>query len=159
MIGILSSGRILNKNILGDKYSQGISIPINYDNAYNYGVNNNPYALKQIIDNNTGEEHNFNWDLKGNMIYHKDINAGNERHLCWTEDNRLQAVKDNKMGAYYNYDASGERNLKLTGGTVDVVGEPVFYYHSDHLGSASYITDSSGNETQHLVYLPFGMTG
>ena len=34
--------------------------------------------------------------------------------------------------------------------------EPVFYYHSDHLGSASYITDSSGIETQHLVYLPFG---
>ena len=34
-------------------------------------------------------------------------------------------------------------------------GEPVFYYHSDHLGSASYITDDLGNETQHLVYLPF----
>ena len=60
------------------------------------------------------------------------------------------------MGAYYNYDASGERNLKLTGGTVDVADEPVFFYHSDHLGSASYITDNHGNETQHLVYLPFG---
>ena len=34
-------------------------------------------------------------------------------------------------------------------------GEPIFYYHSDHLGSASYITDDHGNETQHLVYLPF----
>ena len=40
--------------------------------------------------------------------------------FCWTEDNRLQAVKDDKMGAFYNYDASGERNLKLTGGTMDV---------------------------------------
>ena len=60
------------------------------------------------------------------------------------------------MGAYYNYDASGERNLKLTGGTVNVTGEPVFFYHSDHLGSASYITDDHGYETQHLVYLPFG---
>ena len=38
----------------------------------------------------------------------------------------------------------------------DNPGEPVFYYHSDHLGSASYITDDQGNETQHLVYLPFG---
>ena len=28
--------------------------------------------------------------------------------------------------------------------------------HSDHLGSASYITDSNGYETQQLVYLPFG---
>ena len=34
--------------------------------------------------------------------------------------------------------------------------EPVFYYHSDHLGSASYITDDQGYKTQHLVYLPFG---
>jgi RHS repeat-associated protein len=34
--------------------------------------------------------------------------------------------------------------------------EPVFFYHSDHLGSASYITDENGNPTQHLVYLPFG---
>ena len=182
--------------------------------------------------------------------------------FCWTEDNRLQAVKDDKMGAFYNYDASGERNLKLSGGTVDVTqngftmnvpvldeqtlyasalvtindkgytkhyfeegkricskigsggfndldilveqmemdynwqfavqkdglhkafdecfgvspeiktkdifevikpysgqvnpDEPVFYYHSDHLGSASYITDDVGDPTQHLVYLPFG---
>lgn len=34
--------------------------------------------------------------------------------------------------------------------------EPIFYYHSDHLGSASYITNKSGIETQHIVYLPFG---
>lgn len=183
--------------------------------------------------------------------------------LCWTEDNRLQAVKDNKMGAYYNYDALGERNLKLTGGTMQITqngvpvylpvldqqtlyasalvtvndkgytkhyfeegkricskigsgelqnvdnlvdhmemnyeeqrdrqqdgitktyeqcinitphiknvnlheyvighyrnpmnpSEPSFYYHSDHLGSASFLTDETGIETQHLVYLPFG---
>ncbi len=29
-------------------------------------------------------------------------------------------------------------------------------YHSDHLGSASFLTDNNGNETQQLVYLPFG---
>ncbi len=34
--------------------------------------------------------------------------------------------------------------------------EPIFYYHSDHLGSASFLTDNNGNETQQLVYLPFG---
>ncbi len=31
-----------------------------------------------------------------------------------------------------------------------------FYYHSDHLGSASFLTDRDGYETQQLVYLPFG---
>jgi len=32
----------------------------------------------------------------------------------------------------------------------------VYYYHADHLGSASWITDASGIPLQHLQYLPFG---
>ena len=39
----------------------------------------------------------------------------------------------------------------LTGGA-----EAVYYFHSDHLGSASWITDGSGLPVQHLLYLPFG---
>ena len=30
------------------------------------------------------------------------------------------------------------------------------FYHSDHLGGASWITDGDGNPVQHLQYLPFG---
>src|SRR5690554_2434455 len=186
-------------------------------------------------------------------------------HITYhTEDNRLQAVQDNNLGAYYGYDSQGERGLKLTGPTIQVnvngytyqvsalkeqtlyasplitindkgytkhyfeegkricskigsgelrdinklvnhmemnyedqlttqyegikdgnrgcIGggwfdlennnlyksiiqpyenpinpdEPIFYYHSDHLGSASFLTDETGYETQQLVYLPFG---
>jgi len=32
----------------------------------------------------------------------------------------------------------------------------VFFYHPDHLGSSSFITDATGEPTQHLEYLPFG---
>ena len=32
----------------------------------------------------------------------------------------------------------------------------VYFYHSDHLGSASWITDSVGQAIQHLQYLPYG---
>ena len=32
----------------------------------------------------------------------------------------------------------------------------VFFYHSDHLGSASWITDHAGDAVQHLQYLPYG---
>ena len=32
----------------------------------------------------------------------------------------------------------------------------VYFYHSDHLGSANWISDSSGMPVQHLQYLPFG---
>ena len=32
----------------------------------------------------------------------------------------------------------------------------VYFYHSDHLGSASWITDNGGLAVQHLQYLPYG---
>ena len=32
----------------------------------------------------------------------------------------------------------------------------VYFYHSDHLGSASWITDATGIPVQHLQYLPYG---
>ena len=34
--------------------------------------------------------------------------------------------------------------------------EEIFFYHSDHLGSTSYITDAKGNITQFDAYLPYG---
>ncbi len=34
--------------------------------------------------------------------------------------------------------------------------EETFFYHSDHLGSTSYITDDKGNITQYDAYLPYG---
>ncbi len=34
--------------------------------------------------------------------------------------------------------------------------ETGYFFHSDHLGSASWITDGSGLPVQHLLYLPFG---
>jgi len=33
-----------------------------------------------------------------------------------------------------------------------------FFYHPDHLGSSSFITDANGEGYQHLQYLPFGET-
>ncbi|MPL99081.1 hypothetical protein SDC9_45296 [bioreactor metagenome] len=256
------SGRITNKTLYGNKIDNNGTSTLDHKTDYNY-TGSNPYGVSDTYDNINGIQNNFDWDIKGNMILHNSPQWGN-RQLCWTEDNRLQAVKDDKMGVYYNYDATGERNLKLTGGTIDLTqngttinipildqqtlyasalvtvndkgytkhyfeegkricskigsgelqdiwtlstpieddyqkihdnrsiggvikifdicmklpveiknkdlfkeiilpyesqvnsSEPVFYYHSDHLGSASYITDDSGIETQQLVYLPFG---
>jgi RHS repeat-associated protein len=34
----------------------------------------------------------------------------------------------------------------------------LYFYHGDHLGSASWITDARGDAIQHLQYLPFGET-
>ena len=42
---------------------------------------------------------------------------------------------------------------KLRCGNMD---SAVYYYHGDHLGSASWITDSNGTPVQHLQYMPYG---
>ena len=57
-----------------------------------------------------------------------------QTNLNFTQNNLLQQFRQN-----------------LTGGT-----EPVYYFHSDHLGSASWITNNAGLPVQHLQYLPFG---
>ena len=38
----------------------------------------------------------------------------------------------------------------------DTTKEEIFFYHSDHLGSTSYITDDKANITQYDAYLPYG---
>ena len=38
----------------------------------------------------------------------------------------------------------------------DTTREETFFYHSDHLGSMSYITDDKANITQYDAYLPYG---
>ena len=31
-----------------------------------------------------------------------------------------------------------------------------YYYHSDHLGSASWITNKNGTPVQYIMYAPYG---
>ena len=38
----------------------------------------------------------------------------------------------------------------------DTTKEETYFYHSDHLGSTSYITDDKANITQYDAYLPYG---
>ncbi len=286
------SGRIINKEMNSKRLNNTYgTYPVNYKNTYLYNPNN-PYAVTLITNNITGRDIRFAWDSKGNMLHSYDEAMRIERNLCWTEDNRLQAfverdahimssqeIKNNLesgslthadvtgMAAYYNYDASGERNLKITSPNNNVLQnsnntylsslvyptlyasplitlhhkgytkhyfdgdrricskigggfgnvnwervndsiktisldyltqienqqrgiystflrclnsdveintrydlfemlkhhegdrneyEPTFYYHSDHLGSAAYLTNQTGSVSQTLNYLPFG---
>ena len=38
----------------------------------------------------------------------------------------------------------------------DSYGELAYFYHSDHLGSTSYVTDANEEVSQHVEYVPFG---
>jgi len=45
-----------------------------------------------------------------------------------------------------------------SGGNGNDIENMIFYYHLDHLGSSSYITDVNGEVTQHVEYFAFGET-
>ena len=44
----------------------------------------------------------------------------------------------------------------VSGMETDPLEPALYYYHPDHLGSATWITDSVGNPAQFLQYLPYG---
>ena len=44
----------------------------------------------------------------------------------------------------------------VSGMETDPLEPALYYYHADHLGSATWITDSLGNPAQFLQYLPYG---
>jgi len=53
---------------------------------------------------------------------------------------------------YYRY----KGNFPAPTGSNTSSGNLLYFYHSDHLGSSSLVTDMSGNVTQHVEYVPFG---
>ena len=148
-----NAGRIINKTLMGNKIDNSGTYIIDCDNQYNYNQTSNPYAVTHIQDQVNGLDYDFAWDTKGNMINHHDAFNDNLRQLCWTEDNRLQAVKDKDMGAYYNYDASGERNFKLTGAVVHMSQNGVPYDYvmleSPTLYASGLITINERGYTKH----------
>ncbi len=148
------AGRILNKRTNSQRISNQLGLyNEDYDNKYSYELDENPYGVNHIIDNNTGDEHYFGWDKKGNMTFHNDKSIDNSRYLCWTEDNRMQAVKDNNMAAYYGYDAQGERSLKLTGGVISSTQNGVPYNYafldSPTLYASGLVTINDKGYTKH----------
>ncbi len=60
---------------------------------------------------------------------------------------------------YKEQNGSGVTHVKdTTKATANAVEKFRYFYHSDHLGSSSYITDASGEVYQHFEYFPSGET-
>lgn len=64
--------------------------------------------------------------------------------------------QDNANGNNGNGNNGGSNNG--SGGNGNNKEAFIFYYHPDHLGSSSYISDANGEVTQHLEYFAFGET-
>lgn len=77
----------------------------------------------------------------------------------WAQYVKNNEVEGSAPGAPIQWDDPSDPETALPGyGFVadNSIDEETFYYHSDHLGSTSYITDGNGNITQYDAYLPYG---
>jgi RHS repeat-associated protein len=71
--------------------------------------------------------------------------------------NTVKARYDSLGVPYNGVDNNGATFYKASSSTPSGAGGS-YYFHSDHLGSANYITDETGSVSQHLEYIPYGET-
>ena len=88
---------------------------------------------------------------------HRTFRAPLSRHARCTKRN---AVPDTPPGPPVQWDnAEAPDDVQPGYGYVPVDTthhEEIFFYHSDHLGSTSYVTDAKANVAQFDAYLPYG---
>ena len=77
----------------------------------------------------------------------------------WIQTPRLNTTPNTNLGPPVSWnDPSTPDDPQAGYGYIpnDTTCEETFFYHSDHLGSTSYITDDKANITQYDAYLPYG---
>ncbi|MHC1727499.1 MAG: RHS repeat-associated core domain-containing protein [Syntrophobacteraceae bacterium] len=106
-----------------------------------------------------------------------------ERELVYDYDNRLAAINTDSGITTFVYNYQGERVIKQSGNSTTIyigglfedkdgerikhlfagdrrivsrIGSAAYYYHPDHLGGLSVITNSDGDVAQKAAYYPFG---
>lgn len=123
----------------------------------------------------------FTYDANGNML------SGAGRTFTYDPENRPLSISTNQGVTDFVYNSDGMRVIKTTGAaTTTYVGKfyectdgqctkyilagdqriarravgsnEVLYYHADHLGSGSVVTNSAAARVLHLSYYPFGKT-
>jgi len=122
-------------------------------------------ALYHVIGND--EE----LQVKADMLFKQSLEQVNNRILY---ENNLDCIMHNDFakeefghwidGIPYQMQAGVELNhdqfKDMVNSMLDDINhgqeKEVYFYHSDHLGSASWITDFSGVAVQHIQYLPYG---
>lgn len=105
------------------------------------------YAASQRIASKLGNEDGFGADPRRVEM------AGGNKISDFQKDNVGERFK--ALG--YEYSAPEKEKVEKDS-TMDSESEEklIFFYHPDHLGSTSYVTDADGNIAQHIEYIPYG---
>jgi RHS repeat-associated protein len=107
--------------------------------------------LKSVVCGSTTVDYIYDGD--GGLVKQSSVNAS-------------QASSTTYIGSLYEVDTSGIIKKYIYAGSQKVcsvnwlTGEPdnrqTYYYHGDHLGSSSIITDENGSQVSHYEYTPYG---
>ena len=107
------------------------------------------YAANQRIASKLGNVDGFGADPRRVEM------AGGKKY----DDKQSETIKARFEALHIDYsDGNGKKDDEEYKPTMDSE-EPenlVFFYHPDHLGSTSYVTDADGNIAQHVEYIPYG---
>ena len=106
-------------------------------------------ANRKMVDNI------YSYDDVNNITGWQSTRNNQRRNILWDEENRMRALSNNGQIRKYFRENDGLVNpgTQQPHDTTPSPGNkpeyPPFYYHPDHLGSSSYITDVSGEIYQH----------
>ncbi|MCQ2211707.1 MAG: hypothetical protein MJZ34_15600, partial [Paludibacteraceae bacterium] len=105
------------------------------------------YAASQRIASKLGNVDGFGADPR------RVEQAGGKKYSDIQKDNIGARYKE--LGFTYS---APEKEKVEKDSTMDSESEEklIFFYHPDHLGSTSYVTDADGNIAQHIEYIPYG---
>ena len=144
---------------------------------YFYDDLNHIHAVTKIKKADGTLIDSYSYDANGNMT------GGAGRALTYNYDNMPTSIGYNNNATINVYDANGIRVKKVTptsttvyigqtyecangvcmkyimSGTqiiAQISGSDTNYYHTDHLGSSSIITDNTGNKVEDIYYYPYG---
>jgi RHS repeat-associated protein len=148
--------------------------------TYSYTYSNRPHAVNYT----TGTLNiNLQYDTNGNMV--QRVEGGVTTTIGWNYDNKPTSITNGSTTVSFTYDGNGQRVKKTSPSqTVFYFGElyevrngveilQLFagsrriasirltdgknqFYHPNHLGSASVITDQNGARKEQIEYHPFG---
>ena len=152
--------------LLGDVNTMQINYNtfVNYPVFDRYSIDVNPFMVM------TEQGYTKHYYIEGQRILSK-IGAGMSYNPVEIDlqpedislvQNRMSEVEygiDNNMECFYiggtpEYYLGFDWLSSMTG--QDDEEADLYFYHPDHLGSSSFITDAAGDATQHMEYLPFG---
>lgn len=177
MEAVYENGQLVDSNIQMDNYTsypssflvvdpdgiyskhyyagtQRIAARIGHSNADEIFVNAQPKSGQVSNSESTGSSFNAD-ELK--TLQRKDLQsyldkAGKEARLSFKE---YKPNTEEQAQEAPPSEGAGEGSYAAYGGVPE---ELIYYYHPDHLGTATYLTDINGNAYEFFLNLPFGET-